>query len=151
MALKINKVLVPIDHSESSLEAAWMGLVIASSFGASLTLLHVQSHSTVELFHVNYSEFQKPNHEEFHDSVLKYVDDPYSQSLCSAVNKGMVEIEIDNCQNKPAVVICKYAQSNGVDLIVMGSRGLSNMEGIVLGSVSSEVVHHAPCAVTIVR
>ncbi len=151
MPKSINKVLVPIDHSESSLEAAWVGLMVANALHATLTLMHVHEHATLEFTHVHYSEFDRLSHDNFHDSVLKYVDDPYSNELCSAVNAGIVEIDCQPCEDKPAVEICRYAQNQGISLIVMGSRGHTSFEELLIGSVSSEVLHHAHCPVTIVR
>ena len=151
MPKSINKILVPIDHSESSLEAAWVGLMVANALHATLTLMHVHEHATLEFTHVHYSEFDRLSHDNFHDSVLKYVDDPYSHELCSAVNAGIVEIDCQPCEDKPAVEICRYAQNQGISLIVMGSRGHTSIEELLIGSVSSEVLHHAHCPVTIVR
>jgi nucleotide-binding universal stress UspA family protein len=48
-------------------------------------------------------------------------------------------------------VIVDEAESWGADLIVMGSRGLGAWNRLLLGSVSSAVVHHAKCSVEIVR
>ena len=151
MPLSIKRILVPIDHSEPSLEAAWVGLVVSSSLHASLMLMHVQEKATLELFYVNYSEMDELSHDSFHDSVLNYVEDPYSNALCSAVNNGILEIDFKPCHTKPSIAICQYAANNAVDLIIMGSRGRSNIKELLIGSVSSEVVHHAHCPVTIVR
>ena len=54
-------------------------------------------------------------------------------------------------QGAPAQVIVEEAERWGADLIVMGSRGLGAWNRILLGSVSSAVVHHAKCSVEIVR
>lgn len=51
----------------------------------------------------------------------------------------------------PSQVIVEEAESWGADLIVMGSRGLGAWSRLLLGSVSSAVVHHAKCSVEIVR
>ena len=51
----------------------------------------------------------------------------------------------------PSQVIVEAAESWGADLIVMGSRGLGAWNRLLLGSVSSAVVHHAKCSVEIVR
>lgn len=48
-------------------------------------------------------------------------------------------------------VISELAESGGYDLIVMGSRGLSNIEGFFLGSVSDRVLHLSTCSVLIVK
>jgi len=49
----------------------------------------------------------------------------------------------------PAIV--KQVDAGGHDLVVMGSRGLGAWSRLLLGSVSSAVVHHAKCSVEIVR
>jgi nucleotide-binding universal stress UspA family protein len=50
-----------------------------------------------------------------------------------------------------ATEIIEYAKENQVDLIVAGSRGLSQVRGWLLGSVSRKLVHYAPCSVMIVK
>lgn len=47
--------------------------------------------------------------------------------------------------------ILEYAQENNIDLIVAGSRGLSNVRGWLLGSVSRKLLHYANCSILIVR
>lgn len=54
-------------------------------------------------------------------------------------------------QGSPKQVIVEEAESWGVDLIVMGSRGLGTWNRLLMGSVSNSVVHHANCSVEIVR
>src|SRR5579862_5768697 len=51
----------------------------------------------------------------------------------------------------PADVIVQEAQESGADLIVVGTRGLNAAQRVVLGSVSTNVVHHASCDVLVVR
>jgi nucleotide-binding universal stress UspA family protein len=54
-------------------------------------------------------------------------------------------------QGPPRQVIVDEAEEWGADLIVMGSRGLGAWNRLLLGSVSSAVIHHAKCSVEIVR
>ena len=51
----------------------------------------------------------------------------------------------------PAEVIVDAAKETGADLIVVGTRGLSTAERVLLGSVSTKVLHDAPCDVLVVR
>ena len=51
----------------------------------------------------------------------------------------------------PADVIVQEAEESGADLIVVGTRGLGATRRAFMGSVSTNVVHHAPCDVLVVR
>jgi nucleotide-binding universal stress UspA family protein len=51
----------------------------------------------------------------------------------------------------PADVLVEEAQDSGADVIVVGTRGRNAAKRVVLGSVSTNVVHHAPCDVLVVR
>ncbi len=51
-------------------------------------------------------------------------------------------------EGSPAHVLCREAQ--GAELLVVGSRGLGGFRGLMLGSVSQQCAHHAPCPVVIV-
>ncbi len=62
-----------------------------------------------------------------------------------------LKISSEIIQGPPRQVIVEEAERWGADLVVMGSRGLSAWNRLLLGSVSSAVVHHAKCSVEIVR
>lgn len=72
---------------------------------------------------------------------------PYSEQ---AVAMG-IKSEFTQLPGKPGQVIKKMAQTWQADLIVMGRRGRTGLSELVLGSVSSYVMHHAPCSVLIVH
>ncbi|MDX1935219.1 MAG: universal stress protein [Capsulimonadales bacterium] len=58
----------------------------------------------------------------------------------------------DTVENRNAgEALTELAREDGTDLIVIGSRGRSGWEEILLGSVSNYVLHHAPCSVLVVR
>lgn len=61
------------------------------------------------------------------------------------------ELSGEVIQGAPAQVIVEEAERWGADLIIMGSRGLGAWHRLLLGSVSTAVVHHAKCSVEIVR
>jgi nucleotide-binding universal stress UspA family protein len=43
------------------------------------------------------------------------------------------------------------AEVRKADLIVLGTRGMSSLKGVIFGSVSNKVMHYAPCSVMVVR
>ena len=58
---------------------------------------------------------------------------------------------IENRHGEPATVISRLAKEEGYSMIVMGSRGLSDIKGFLLGSISHKVLHLAECPVVIVK
>ena len=64
--------------------------------------------------------------------------------------RGLTGVFIEGHGN-PADVIVQEAEESGADLIVVGTRGLHATKRLFLGSVSTNVVHHAPCDVLVVR
>ncbi|HKC79140.1 MAG TPA: universal stress protein, partial [Nitrosopumilaceae archaeon] len=67
----------------------------------------------------------------------------------AAENK--VQIEIMVTQGDPAQVIIDLAKTKRHDLIIMGTRGRSTFQELLIGSVSQKVMHHAICPVMVVR
>jgi nucleotide-binding universal stress UspA family protein len=64
--------------------------------------------------------------------------------------KGAKAVYVEGHGN-PADVIVQEAEDSGADLIVVGTRGLNAAQRVFMGSVSTNVVHHAPCDVLVVR
>ena len=76
------------------------------------------------------------------DAAIKKLSDSVKQAL---------KISGDVLDGSPTQKIVEEAEKWNADLIVMGSRGLGAWNRLLLGSVSSGVVHHARCSVEIVR
>ena len=62
-----------------------------------------------------------------------------------------VEIETKCVFGDPSTTICEEAKNEQIDIIVMGSRGRNPVKGLLLGSVSTRMVHFAHCPVLIVK
>ena len=73
------------------------------------------------------------------------------QSLAEQATAPGVEIEYIQDFGNPGRTICDRAKSWSADLILIGSRGLTGVKEMFLGSVSNYVTHHAPCSVLILR
>jgi len=73
------------------------------------------------------------------------------QKALETVRDLQIEVHTDLIEGSPAEGIIDVAKTCHSDLIVMGSRGLGRLAGMVLGSTSQKVVSHAPCPVLIVR
>ena len=68
-----------------------------------------------------------------------------------AKSKGAKQIRKATAQGDPATAIARYAQRNKIDLIVMGTRGLGNVKGMLMGSVSRKVANACNVNLLIVR
>jgi nucleotide-binding universal stress UspA family protein len=94
---------------------------------------------------VYFDEVQKSAHE-----AASTVIDNAMRKLNEASDKTL-KISQEIIGGPPSQVIVEEAENWGADLIVMGSRGLGVWNRLLLGSVSTAVLHHAKCSVEIVR
>jgi nucleotide-binding universal stress UspA family protein len=62
-----------------------------------------------------------------------------------------VKTEIPEAVSSVVETIVNHAAKENVDLIVVGTRGLGGFKKMLLGSVSSGIVSHAPCPILVVR
>jgi len=136
MKLAVSKVLVGIDGSDHSFRAAQYALEISKKYVAKLiavTVTYMPAKSRVsqqEAIEVGagLSEMDK----------AKTWFESFTQS--ARQNKIDLKTELVNSQWPVDYVILEYAEKEGIDLIVIGTRGRSGLSKIVLGSVASGIV-----------
>ncbi|GJL55476.1 MAG: hypothetical protein NPIRA02_26080 [Nitrospirales bacterium] len=83
--------------------------------------------------------------------LLKQAENHAAIAINQAHTKPFVAIRTVLTHGHVTNVVTKQAEKRKADLIVMGSRGLSNITGYLMGSVSRKVLTHAPCAVLTVK
>lgn len=132
--------MVPIDGSPHSNKAIEFAADISKRYGSRLILLHVIPIRVYAFAEVG--------------AVLSEDVEEGEEILRRGVELAKsLGLEADRRLGKgiPAEEILRVAEEEGVDLIVIGSRGLSGVKAFLLGSVSDKVSHHAKCPVLIVR
>lgn len=140
------KLLVPLDGSpasERALEhAVWLA---ASNPGALLILLNVQTPDTLGLSDIRAkSENERDLADRQSAEVLR--------KPVETCEKHNVACEKRSEYGEPAAeTIVRVARESGADQIVMGARGLGRLRGLMLGSVTTQVVHLANVPVTLVK
>lgn len=72
-------------------------------------------------------------------------------ALASALEGTNRAVTAEVRVGRPANVLAAAAEESGADLLILGSRGFSPIRSLLLGSVSGELVEHAPCSVLIAR
>ena len=146
-----SKIMVCADGSEGAVTAARMGALIAQKFHSDVLLLH-----TYDLAAAAYPAFVAGIWEL---AVSPEETDSYAQKARLALEahtgkilqEAGVPYETLIERGHPMEVITRLAQERKVDLIAIGSQGLSGVEAFLIGSVSEGVLHHAHCPVLIVR
>jgi len=144
MGSVIRTILVPVDGSAGSGKAVALGSEFARACEASLTLLYVlpaESMVTIGAQALTDEQF-----EEAKDRMARRAFEPVRAATAEGA-RVVTETAIGN----PSQEIIEHARRNHMDLIVIGSRGLSEFQQLLLGSVSSQVVHHASCSVVVAR
>jgi nucleotide-binding universal stress UspA family protein len=171
----LKTILVPTDGSDHARRAVDLAADLAAKYQAKVILLHVllRGHlpeglmRAAEVEHVVHPgpggprnlaimpqeimarvdrEVQAPL------EVLEFIAGNVMADAEAAVRaKGVAEVEAVVEQGDTAQQILDKAVQSGADMIVLGSRGLGGLEGLLMGSVSQKVSHHAPCTCVTVR
>ena len=145
----IKRMLVAVDGSGHSKCALEFACGLANQLGAELSLVHVvewapgQQTLVMGMAHTTIAASQ-----EAIDEAGKSVLDA-ARSL--AEQEGVKIVRANVKSGPPAKMILEAAEEDGVDTIVMGSRGLGDLGGLLLGSVSHKVTHLATCTCVTVR
>jgi nucleotide-binding universal stress UspA family protein len=140
----IVKILVAVDGSDHSIHAAeWAGK-LAGALDAELTLFHIfeaTPEETMALAHMS------------QDEIAEKMQNHARSSFDSAMEKIASDVNVNTAVTlgHPADEILDKIKYDQYDHVVMGSRGLSVLEEVFMGSVSEKVIRRAPCPVTIMR
>ena len=164
------KILVAIDGSPHAARALGAAAELAKVHGARLEILHVLGHGDVPEGLARYVETEhlverRPSsaadavHLSSDVVPVRSADDlEHAYRLRVAVGErlieearsearraGVTDVHGQTSEGEPARVILDRAASVGADLVVMGTRGLSELKGLLLGSVSHKVLQLAEC------
>lgn len=144
--IKLKRVLVPTDFSDSARHAFTYGVSFAKEYGAELHLLHV-----VENITVGYASdlFPVPMAEVFQE-ISGYAKAELGKLGEEARGRGVTAHE-HVIQGKPSSEIVRFAAENAVDMIVLGTHGKGMLDQALFGSTTERVVRRAPCPVLTVR
>ncbi|HLA86568.1 MAG TPA: universal stress protein [Anaerolineales bacterium] len=138
-----DKILLAVDGSDHALQAARKAAELARAMNS-------KDFRIVVAYDFIPPYLGEPN---MQSAINARMDDAnaFVQKAMETVGKIPCEIHVELIEGSPAEAIIKVANSFKCDVIVMGSRGLGTLAGLLLGSTSQKVVAHAPCPVLIVR
>lgn len=135
-------ILLAADGSENSIRAAKEAAKIAQlSTTSKITILFV-------------IDFEKVKTDVLHASSTESLYMARRQKLApieQLFDKANVSFNIEMVHGTPAPEIIKFANTQAVDLVIIGSRGLNSLQEMVLGSVSHKVMKRVQCPAMIVK
>lgn len=158
----LKTILVPIDGSAHANAALDFAAILARDHGAALLLLHVgfrggdvpsdlEQRAERKFAEAERAGTLPQGHEEWsrHHRMLEFMGRMIlADARAIATDRRVPEVRAELDWGDPAERILHWAEHAAVDLIVIGSRGYSQLEGLMLGSVSHKVLSAAdrPCA-----
>lgn len=146
----IKKILFAVDGSNHSTKCVEFGAQIAKGVGAEILLYHV-----VKPYRLPESlkSFAKAEHMATIDADLlkKGAQHLLKRALEAARKAGVKEVEIEAEEGPIARSIVDRADTYKADLIIIGSRGMGDVEGMLRGGVSHRVETLAKCPVLVVK
>ena len=142
------KILVGVDdppHSRAALE--WIKRT-AWPTGTRLIVMSVSrpavvAYSLVDAGGVSYLRAAEEEQVRAHEELAARVEREMGQA-------GLIT-EAKVVEGDPRDALVHTAEAEGVDLIVVGSHGRTGLQKLLMGSVASHVVTHAPCSVVVVK
>lgn len=137
-----NNIVLAYDGSEYSEKALQRARAIAERFEATLWLVHVFRNPSDLL---GYTDFEKVYARR--KSAAQAVMDDALQKL----GRTTVSVHEELQEGHETESILKVAEKCAADLIVMGTRGLGAVKGLLVGSVSRKVIYLAECPVMVVH
>lgn len=174
-------ILATTDGSDHASKAVDLASDLAAKYGAALMLLHVLPHGHLSEDLRRFAETEhltrhsnplpmseepteehislavtrlEPTEEE--EESVHYIFEILGQRILQQAQdmaraKGVEDVRAKTLDGEPVEQILKCAEKEKVDLIVLGSRGLGDLKGLLMGSVSHKVCHLATCTCLTVK
>lgn len=144
MLQEYQRILVATDGSEGADLALNKAVAIAKRNNAKLFILHVLDTRAIQA--TSSSDIH------FREALRTLGDRVMEEAKDYATGQGLTEVETILEMGSPKSIIAEdIPKREGIDLIVMGAKGMGAIERFFMGSVSENVIRHAACDVLVVR
>jgi nucleotide-binding universal stress UspA family protein len=143
------KILVPMDGSKHSLEALKTAIELVKAKGAELSVISV----VPSISGMEDHEISPAKKDRVTGSMAQYADEVIQKAveLLSQENVTPQHTRAIISEASVPETLIDFAEKEKVDLIVMGSRGMSTSARFRLGSVATQVVKYSPCSVYVIK
>jgi nucleotide-binding universal stress UspA family protein len=145
------RILVATDGSEHARKAIEMAAEIAVHQDAEVFLVHVIPKAEIpeDLRRFMDTEYAEEPAEVVYPELIGH--SLMDEAVKEFKRKGVKSVHKEVLQGDPAHEIVSFAEQNHVETIFIGSRGLGNLKGLLVGSVANKVCHTAECTCVTVK
>jgi nucleotide-binding universal stress UspA family protein len=153
-SVSVKHILVATDGSASSIRAAIFAIHLCKLEKADLVILHVLpdiKQGGVIGLRAKYGDLKMVSAflQAKANEANKWIEPIQKNAKKNGVS-SKIEI-LENDGTSVVGIITQYAQTNQIDLITVGTRGLSKFKRLLAGSVTSAITSHSPCPVLLVK
>ncbi len=141
----MKRILLAVDSSEHAKKVTGEALRLAEGLGAEVEILTVYEDLLKDIPQIPLAEKEKirKSHLEELESML--------QEKAEMFREKDIPVKTSLGKGRPGQVICDFAREGNFTFIMIGSRGLSGLSELILGSVSNRVVHCANNSVMVIK
>ena len=140
--MDIKKILNPVDGSNHSIRSTRYAIELARLLDAEIILLHCHSRFPVILAEPQFQQIV---------NKINQASEALVKPFIKILEQEKVSFDVRILEGEPGNKIPEVATIEKIDLIVMGSRGVTDFSGLFLGSVAHQVLHKSDCPVFITK
>lgn len=147
----VNKILVAIDKSGYKNKATAYAITLAKSLGAELTVIHIISKSSFGATGDLLGYYRGGKLKAYQEALKNEAEKLLKKAVEFGEKEGIkthYEVIMDSSAEK---AIIDYAKKQKMDLIVVGTKGMTGIEKFLMGSVANHVITYAHCPVLAIR
>lgn len=145
---EIKRIMFASDFSEASREARMTALSFCRQMGAELHVVHVFDLTSLQMPSPYYF---LPGVDTWMDEQIETVRSNGKTMLANLAKELGIEVVPHFVEGRPGKEIVKAAESNHIDMVVLGTHGYTGLNRLIMGSVAEYVVRNATCPVLIVK
>ena len=145
MSEHFKEILVPVDGSDNAVRAARFAMEMAEPMGIGVRLFYIFPAASVEV--IGMAGMSRADIDRAAQASAQRAFDKTSEALAGSM---IDKVEQETSIGDPAEEIIRYTEDDHAVLVIIGRRGLSRMQSLMLGSVSDKVIRHAKSPVMVI-
>ena len=149
--VSVNKILLAIDKSGYKNKATAYAITLAKALGAEVTVIHIIGRSSFGATGDLLGYYRGGKLKAYQDALKKEAEKLLKGAVELGQKEGVTmhsEVIMDSSAEK---AIIDYAKKQKMDLIVIGTKGMTGIERFLMGSVANDVITYAHCPVLAIR